>query len=191
MSILLVALFVLVALAMTPIPSLAAGKPKKAKAPVDALVVEALRLQKMVHELRDWEKQINRKKAFKTLASSNSVPGLYRRFENKLQGREIAWVIARKEVNRNLATEAHFIEHNMGKDASLKGMETNVRCYVDEGNATRAKAAPPGSMVLCIGKIADVQFFQNFISIGVESRNVVIGNDAFEAWVGKQAKLTK
>ena len=168
-------------------PGFAGGKPK-AKAPVDTLMVDALHIQETVQGLRDWAHQISRKKAFKGLVSAGSLRGLYKQFETKLRGKKVAWVIARKDVNRNLTTQAHFIEHNGSRSSGLKDLETTVRCYVQEAIAEFARAAPAGSMVLCIGKIVDIEFFQNFISIGIEARSVSIGADEIDAWVGAQAK---
>ncbi|MGI9478577.1 MAG: hypothetical protein ACR2PI_17880 [Hyphomicrobiaceae bacterium] len=183
-------LLVLFGLAFGTQPGFAGGKPK-AKAPVDSLMVEALDIQETVQGLRDWAQQISRKKAFKGLVSTGSIRGLYKQFEKKLQGKEVAWVIARKDVSRNLTTQAYFIEHNGSRSSGLKDLETTVRCYVQEAIAEFARAAPAGSMVLCIGKIIDIEFFQNFISIGIEARSVPIGSDEIEAWVGTQAKRTQ
>ena len=183
-------LLTLFGLTLATQPGFAGGKPK-AKAPVDSLMAEALDIQQTVQGLRDWTNQISRKKAFKGLVSTGSIRGLYKQFEYKLKGKEVAWVIARKDVNRNLTTEAHFIEHNGSRSSGLKDLETTVRCYVQEAIAEFARAAPEGSMVLCIGKIVDIEFFQNFISLGIEARSVSIGSDEIEAWVGTQAKRTQ
>lgn len=177
-------------LVLNPRSALAGAKPK-AKAPVDELMTEALHLQEGIHGLRDWATQVSRKKAFKGLVKAGTLRGLYRQFETKLKGQKVAWVIARKDVSRNIATEAHFIEHNGSRSAGSQDVETTVRCYVQDSIAEFARAAPPGSMILCVGEITDIEFFRNFISLSVRASSVSIGNDEIEAWVGAQAKASK
>ncbi|MFY0612063.1 MAG: hypothetical protein JXQ99_11095 [Hyphomicrobiaceae bacterium] len=168
-----------------------AGPKPKDKAPTDPFMVDAMSVQKSVQGLQGWAKQVSRYKAFKLLIDAGTLRGLYGQFEKKLRGREIAWVIARKEIHKNLSKNVYFIEHNGSRSTGRKDVETTVRCYVEDAIAERARAAPEGEMVLCLGKIVDIEFFRNFMSLGVEARSVAIGRERIASWVEAQPKAAK
>lgn len=183
-------LFVLVIVTMSVPPSLAGGaaKPKESK---PEWMVEVRRLQDLVVERARWAKQVDPIKAYDVLLRSSSFRHQYDQFQSELQGKEVAWVLARKGVGQDLSTSRFFIEHSGGKHAHSDNVETHLRCYVGDETAARMQAVPSDESILCVGKIVDFDFFQDFLSIGVKAQNVTIGADEIEAWLGQQEKRSK
>ncbi len=183
-------LFVLVIVAMNGPPSLAGGaaKPKESK---PEWMVEVRRLQDLVAERARWAKQVDPTKAYDVLLRSSSFRHQYDQFQSELQGKEVAWVLARNDIGQDLSTSRFFIEHSGGKHAHSDNVETHLRCYVGDETAARVQAVPADGSILCVGKIVDFDFFQDFLSIGVEATNVTVGTDEIEAWLERQEKRSK
>ena len=183
-------LLVLLIVMINSLPSLAGGaaKPKESK---PEWMVEVRRLQHLVAERARWVQQIEPNKAYDVLLSASSFRRQYDRFQSELQGKEVAWVLARKNIVQDLATNRFFIEHSGGKHAHSVNIETHLRCYVGDETAARAQAVPPAASILCVGKIVEFDFFRNFLSIGIEAQNVTIGVDEIETWLEHQEKHSK
>lgn len=172
-----------------PVKAASAAKPKKAVRP--EWMAEVDRLQHLVAERARFAAQIDPNAAYDVLLRSSSFRKQYARFKAELKDQEVAWVMARKYVEQDLATQRYFIEHSGGKHPELLDVEVNLRCYVDDETAARLKEAPAAEKVLCVGKIVDFDFFRNFLAIGVASRGVVIGSGDIEKQLGQLAKLKK
>lgn len=177
------------AAASGPVAAASAAKPKKASRP--EWMSEVDRLQHLVAERARFAAQVDPSAAYEVLLRSSSFRKQYARFEAELKGQEVAWVLARKLVEQDLATQRYFIEHSGGTHPELLDVEVNLRCYVDDADAARLKKAPAAEKVLCVGKIVDFDFFRNFLSIGVASRGVVIGSGEIESQLGQLAKAKK
>ena len=162
-----------------------AAKPKESK---PQWMAEVDRLQHIVAERVRWAGQVDPEKAYDILLSSGSFRKQYGRFEAELQGQDVAWIMARKDVVQNLSTSRFFVEHSGGKHHRVNNVETYLRCYIDDDTATRVQSAAPESKVLCVGKIIEFDFFQGFLAIGVRARHVMLGGEKIETWLNQQPK---
>lgn len=177
------------AAAPEPVKAASAAKPKKASRP--EWMAEVDRLQNLVAERARFAAQVEPNTAFEVLLRSSSFRKQYARFETELKNQEVAWVMSRKLVELDLATQRYFVEHSGGKHPELIDVEVNLRCYVNDAEAARLKKAPAAEKVLCVGTIVDFDFFRNFLAIGVAARGIVIGSGEIETQLERLAKIKK
>lgn len=180
-------LLTILGLVASAYPSLAGGgaKPKESK---PQWMAEVNRLQSIVAERARWAGQVDPEKAYEVLLSSGSFRKQYGRFEAELQGEDVAWIMARKDVIQNLTSNRFFMEHSSGKHHRVANVETYLRCYIDDDTAAILKSAEPESKVLCVGKIVEFDFFRDFLAIGVRAQHVMIGGEKIETWLSQQPK---
>ena len=173
---------------MVAAPAALAGGGAKPKESKPAWMAEVNRLQHIVAERARFAGQVDPEKAYDVLLNSGSFRKQYGRFEAELKDTEVAWVMARKTVVQNLSTHRFFVEHSGGKHNRVNNIETNLRCYVDDDTAARVQSAPPETKILCVGKVIEFDFFQDFLAVGVKAQNVIVGGEKIEAWLVRQPK---